>query len=54
MWYQERTNAGVSLPTGIAYFSMEFGVAEVLPNYSGASASWPVTTSSPRPTWGCR
>ncbi|OPX10601.1 alpha-glucan family phosphorylase [Mycobacterium sp. AT1] len=35
MWYQERTSAGVSLPTGIAYFSMEFGVAEVLPNYSG-------------------
>ena len=23
------------MPTGIAYFSMEFGVAEVLPNYSG-------------------
>ena len=23
------------LPNGIAYFSMEFGVAEVLPNYSG-------------------
>ena len=23
------------LPTGIGYFSMEFGVAEVLPNYSG-------------------
>ena len=22
-------------PTGIAYFSMEFGVAKVLPNYSG-------------------
>lgn len=24
-----------ALPNGIAYFSMEFGVAEVLPNYSG-------------------
>jgi starch phosphorylase len=35
MWYQERAAAGESLPTGIAYFSMEFGVAEVLPNYSG-------------------
>ena len=23
------------MPNGIAYFSMEFGVAEVLPNYSG-------------------
>jgi starch phosphorylase len=38
MWYQEMQKdgaAGSSWPTGIAYFSMEFGVAEVLPNYSG-------------------
>jgi starch phosphorylase len=35
MWYQQQVAAGDSLPTGIAYFSMEFGVAEVLPNYSG-------------------
>jgi starch phosphorylase len=41
MWYQDMQgqadgSAGSSsLPTGIAYFSMEFGVAEVLPNYSG-------------------
>jgi starch phosphorylase len=41
MWYQEMQAgrvdgpAGTSAPTGIAYFSMEFGVAEVLPNYSG-------------------
>jgi starch phosphorylase len=35
MWYQEQAAAGAALPTGIAYFSMEFGVAEVLPNYSG-------------------
>ena len=35
MWYQEQVAAGAALPTGIAYFSMEFGVAEVLPNYSG-------------------
>ena len=38
MWYQEMQQDGAtgpSLPTGIAYFSMEFGVAEVLPNYSG-------------------
>ena len=35
MWYQEQQSAGVKLPTGIGYFSMEFGVAEVLPNYSG-------------------
>jgi starch phosphorylase len=33
MWYQEQDATG--MPTGIAYFSMEFGVAEVLPNYSG-------------------
>ncbi|NTY63922.1 alpha-glucan family phosphorylase [Mycolicibacterium sphagni] len=33
MWYQQQDAA--SMPTGIAYFSMEFGVAEVLPNYSG-------------------
>ncbi len=38
MWYQQQQAdeaAGSSWPTGIAYFSMEFGVAEVLPNYSG-------------------
>ncbi|MDR3662188.1 MAG: alpha-glucan family phosphorylase [Mycobacterium sp.] len=39
MWYQEqagRSDAGApAMPRGIAYFSMEFGVAEVLPNYSG-------------------
>ncbi|BBY31082.1 alpha-glucan family phosphorylase [Mycolicibacterium sediminis] len=35
MWYQQRGADGEVLPTGIAYFSMEFGVAEVLPNYSG-------------------
>ncbi|WP_156685823.1 glycosyltransferase family 1 protein [Mycobacterium sp. Marseille-P9652] len=35
LWYQQRCEEGVPMPTGIAYFSMEFGVAEVLPNYSG-------------------
>ncbi|MET0197638.1 MAG: DUF3417 domain-containing protein, partial [Rhodococcus fascians] len=35
LWYQKNTEAGRSLPSGIAYFSMEFGVSEVLPNYSG-------------------
>lgn len=34
-WYQKQAQAGTSLPGGIAYFSMEFGVTEVLPNYSG-------------------
>ena len=35
LWYQQQAAHGASLPSGIAYFSMEFGVAEVLPNYSG-------------------
>jgi len=36
LWYQElQAQADAVLPTGIGYFSMEFGVAEVLPIYSG-------------------
>ncbi|MCV7317588.1 alpha-glucan family phosphorylase [Mycolicibacillus parakoreensis] len=35
LWYQDQQRAGAAMPAGIAYFSMEFGVAEVLPNYSG-------------------
>jgi starch phosphorylase len=35
LWYQQQLEHGTALPNGIAYFSMEFGVAEVLPNYSG-------------------
>lgn len=38
LWYQQLGadgGDGAVLPNGIAYFSMEFGVAEVLPNYSG-------------------
>ena len=31
-WYQ---SLGPDLPGGIAYFSMEYGIAEVLPQYSG-------------------
>lgn len=34
-WYQHRLEALPALPTSIAYFSMEFGVSEVLPFYSG-------------------
>lgn len=34
-WYQHQQDGGAALPAGIAYFSMEFGVAEALPNYSG-------------------
>ena len=34
-WYQHQVAIGEDLPVAIAYFSMEFGVAEVLPNYSG-------------------
>ncbi|MBY0441171.1 MAG: alpha-glucan family phosphorylase [Mycobacteriaceae bacterium] len=35
LWYQQQVSEGIPMPTGIAYFSMEFGVADVLPNYSG-------------------
>ncbi|WP_460954922.1 alpha-glucan family phosphorylase [Parasphingorhabdus pacifica] len=34
-WYQQRQAEGNGLPDAVAYFSMEFGVAEALPNYSG-------------------
>ena len=34
-WYQQRRDEGVALPETIAYFSMEFGLTEALPNYSG-------------------
>ncbi|EID11673.1 alpha-glucan family phosphorylase [Mycolicibacterium phlei] len=35
LWYQQELERGAELPNGIAYFSMEFGIAESLPNYSG-------------------
>lgn len=35
LWYQQQADNGRALPAAIAYFSMEFGIAEVLPNYSG-------------------
>ncbi|MGH8920933.1 MAG: alpha-glucan family phosphorylase, partial [Actinomycetes bacterium] len=34
-WYQQRQQDLPALPLSIAYFSMEFGVSEVLPFYSG-------------------
>ncbi|MGE3287841.1 MAG: alpha-glucan family phosphorylase [Pseudonocardia sp.] len=34
-WYQVEREDDESLPDAVAYFSMEFGVTEVLPNYSG-------------------
>jgi glycogen phosphorylase len=34
-WYQQQSAADPDLPVAIGYFSMEFGVSEVLPNYSG-------------------
>ncbi|MFC5996627.1 alpha-glucan family phosphorylase [Pseudonocardia hispaniensis] len=34
-WYQNEREDDPSLPAAIGYFSMEFGVSEVLPNYSG-------------------
>lgn len=35
LWYQQQQDHGAEMPAAIAYFSMEFGIAEVLPNYSG-------------------
>ncbi|MDT7565939.1 MAG: glycogen phosphorylase [Pseudonocardiales bacterium] len=34
-WYQRQQASNADLPPAIGYFSMEFGVSEVLPNYSG-------------------
>ncbi len=34
-WYQLEREDDPSLPAAVGYFSMEFGVSEVLPNYSG-------------------
>ncbi len=34
-WYQARQDAGEDLPASIGYFSPEFGITEVLPQYSG-------------------
>ena len=34
-WYQSLAREGVEVPRSIAYFSPEFGIAEVLPQYSG-------------------
>jgi len=34
-WYQKQVASGVALPSAIGYFSPEFGITEVLPQYSG-------------------
>jgi len=34
-WYQKHAQAGAELPESIGYFSPEFGITEVLPQYSG-------------------
>jgi starch phosphorylase len=34
-WYQTQQEAGERLPASIGYFSPEFGITEVLPQYSG-------------------
>jgi starch phosphorylase len=34
-WYQKHANAEADLPSSIAYFSPEFGITAVLPQYSG-------------------
>ncbi|MBD7948790.1 alpha-glucan family phosphorylase [Oerskovia rustica] len=35
MWYQEQAAGGEELPQAIAYFSPEYGITSVLPQYSG-------------------
>jgi starch phosphorylase len=53
-WYQNwAAEVEGGAPASIAYFSPEFGITEVLPQYSGAWASWLGTISSLPPTWGC-
>ncbi|GAA3611673.1 glycosyltransferase family 1 protein [Marihabitans asiaticum] len=34
-WYQEHADGGAQSPASIAYFSPEYGITEVLPQYSG-------------------
>ena len=34
-WYQTEREDDSTMPAAVGYFSMEFGVSEVLPNYSG-------------------
>src|SRR4051812_40456982 len=34
-WYQKEANSSTELPRSIGYFSPEFGITEVLPQYSG-------------------
>ncbi|MGH8860793.1 MAG: alpha-glucan family phosphorylase, partial [Jatrophihabitantaceae bacterium] len=34
-WYQQQQGDGTALPNSIGYFSPEFGITEVLPQYSG-------------------
>ena len=54
LWYQQQVPTRARLPNGIAYFSMEFGVAEVLPTTPAAWESSRATTSSRPRTWVCR
>lgn len=35
LWYQEQVAGGEELPAAIAYFSPEYGITSVLPQYSG-------------------
>ena len=44
----------VAAPAAIAYFSPEYGITEVLPQYSGGLGILAGTTSRPRATSGCR
>lgn len=35
LWYQQQAASGTALPAAIAYFSPEYGITSVLPQYSG-------------------
>ena len=55
LWYQEVQERGEQvLPTGIGYFSMEFGVAEVLPIYSGGLGILAGDHLKAASIWACR
>ena len=53
-WYQDQQASRPELPTGIAYYSMEFGITEVLPNYSGGLGILAGDHLKSPPTWVCR
>ena len=51
LWYQ---SLGEEAPRSIAYFSAEFGITEVLPQYSGGLGILAGDHLRPPPTWASR